>query len=176
MRGRRTPRERPAAAHPRGVHEQRVERLADRVLEAQVHQPFGRGGARGGLSLTDLVAVDHRQQLLDGSVEEGLLLGSCNPAETGVAVRKPAQAGDDAGGHEAGEGDPDPQARMEQLLGEALGAGRIEDAFAKRDILTMYINQVYFGDGKYGIEEAAREDGGRRAGADRPGTSSLAER
>jgi membrane peptidoglycan carboxypeptidase len=33
---------------------------------------------------------------------------------------------------------------------------QIEDAFAKRDILRMYINQVYFGDGKYGIEEAAR--------------------
>ena len=35
-------------------------------------------------------------------------------------------------------------------------AGDLEDAFAKRDILMMYINQVYFGDGKYGIEEAAR--------------------
>lgn len=35
-------------------------------------------------------------------------------------------------------------------------AGRIEDAFSKRDILQMYVNQVYFGDGKYGIEEAAR--------------------
>lgn len=35
-------------------------------------------------------------------------------------------------------------------------AGDLEDAFPKRDILKMYINQVYFGDGKYGIEEAAR--------------------
>ncbi|MBR9990196.1 MAG: PBP1A family penicillin-binding protein [Gemmatimonadetes bacterium] len=35
-------------------------------------------------------------------------------------------------------------------------AGSIEDEFAKRDILRMYINQVYFGDGRYGIEEAAR--------------------
>jgi penicillin-binding protein 1A len=35
-------------------------------------------------------------------------------------------------------------------------AGAVEDEFAKRDILKMYINQVYFGDGKYGIEEAAR--------------------
>lgn len=35
-------------------------------------------------------------------------------------------------------------------------SGAVEDEFAKRDILKMYINQVYFGDGKYGIEEAAR--------------------
>jgi penicillin-binding protein 1A len=42
-------------------------------------------------------------------------------------------------------------------------AGQIEDAFTKRDILRMYINQVYFGDGKYGIEEAARNYFGKPA-------------
>jgi penicillin-binding protein 1A len=42
-------------------------------------------------------------------------------------------------------------------------AGQIEDAFSKRDILQMYINQVYFGDGKYGIEEAARGYFGKAA-------------
>jgi penicillin-binding protein 1A len=39
---------------------------------------------------------------------------------------------------------------------EILLAGQVEDAFAKRDILRMYMNQVYMGDGKYGIEEASR--------------------
>jgi membrane carboxypeptidase/penicillin-binding protein len=52
-------------------------------------------------------------------------------------------------------------------------AGQIEDALGKREILKLYINQVYLGDGKYGVEEAARgvlrqerraaDDGGGRA-------------
>jgi penicillin-binding protein 1A len=42
-------------------------------------------------------------------------------------------------------------------------AGEIEDAYSKRDILKMYINQIYFGDGKYGVEEAARNYFGKSA-------------
>ena len=35
-------------------------------------------------------------------------------------------------------------------------APRIEKAFSKREILRMYMNQVYLGDGLYGVEEASR--------------------
>lgn len=35
-------------------------------------------------------------------------------------------------------------------------APKIEDAFSKRDILKMYVNQVYLGDGLYGVEAASR--------------------
>ena len=35
-------------------------------------------------------------------------------------------------------------------------APQIEKAFSKRDILKMYMNQVYLGDGLYGVEAAAR--------------------
>ena len=35
-------------------------------------------------------------------------------------------------------------------------APRIEKSFTKREILKMYINQVYLGDGLYGVEEASR--------------------
>ncbi|HEY0811479.1 MAG TPA: PBP1A family penicillin-binding protein [Longimicrobiales bacterium] len=35
-------------------------------------------------------------------------------------------------------------------------APRIEKAFTKREILKMYINQIYMGDGLYGVEEASR--------------------
>ena len=35
-------------------------------------------------------------------------------------------------------------------------APKIEKAFSKRDILKMYINQIYLGDGNYGVEEASR--------------------
>ncbi|HSJ09347.1 MAG TPA: PBP1A family penicillin-binding protein [Longimicrobiales bacterium] len=46
--------------------------------------------------------------------------------------------------------------RMRRKVCEVRLAGDIEDAFTKRDILAMYINQIYYGDGKYGIEEASR--------------------
>ncbi|HEX6135994.1 MAG TPA: PBP1A family penicillin-binding protein [Longimicrobiales bacterium] len=46
--------------------------------------------------------------------------------------------------------------KLRRKLCEVRLAGRIEDAFTKREILRMYINQVYFGDGKYGVEEASR--------------------
>jgi penicillin-binding protein 1A len=35
-------------------------------------------------------------------------------------------------------------------------APKIEKAFTKREILKMYINQIYLGDGLYGVEEASR--------------------
>jgi penicillin-binding protein 1A len=54
---------------------------------------------------------------------------------------------------------PDELPRSDKLrrkLCEIRLAGQIEDALGKRDILKLYINQVYLGDGKYGVEEAAR--------------------
>ena len=38
---------------------------------------------------------------------------------------------------------------------EALLARRLEERYSKRDILTAYLNRVYFGDGYYGIQAAA---------------------
>jgi penicillin-binding protein 1A len=54
---------------------------------------------------------------------------------------------------------PDELPRSDKLRRKACEirlAGRIESALPKRDILRLYINQVYLGDGKYGVEEAAR--------------------
>ncbi|HEX2167240.1 MAG TPA: transglycosylase domain-containing protein, partial [Longimicrobiales bacterium] len=61
---------------------------------------------------------------------------------------------------------PDELPRSDKLrrkFCEVRVAGQIEQEFAKRDILKMYMNQVYFGDGKYGIEEAARGYFGKTA-------------
>jgi penicillin-binding protein 1A len=43
-------------------------------------------------------------------------------------------------------------------------APKIEKAFSKRDILKMYMNQVYLGDGLYGVEAASRSFFGKPIG------------
>jgi penicillin-binding protein 1A len=53
--------------------------------------------------------------------------------------------------------------RLRRKSCEVLLAGRIEAAFPKREILRMYINQMYMGDGMYGMEEAARGYFGKTA-------------
>jgi penicillin-binding protein 1A len=48
-------------------------------------------------------------------------------------------------------------------LKEAVLAARIEQQFSKPQILEMYLNKVYFGDGLYGVEAAARGYFGKHA-------------
>jgi penicillin-binding protein 1A len=48
-------------------------------------------------------------------------------------------------------------------LREMLLARRLEAELSKDEILEMYLNQIYFGRGRYGIEEAARGDFGKSA-------------
>lgn len=53
--------------------------------------------------------------------------------------------------------------KLRRKLCELQLAGRIEKTMSKRDILKLYINQVYLGDGKYGVEEASRAYFGKNA-------------
>jgi penicillin-binding protein 1A len=46
---------------------------------------------------------------------------------------------------------------------EALLARRLEGELSKDEILELYLNNIYFGRGRYGIEEAARDDFGKGA-------------
>jgi penicillin-binding protein 1A len=48
-------------------------------------------------------------------------------------------------------------------LREALLARRLETQLTKDEILELYLNQIYFGRGRWGIEEAARDDFGKSA-------------
>jgi penicillin-binding protein 1A len=52
---------------------------------------------------------------------------------------------------------------LRRKLRELLFAARLEHHFTKEEILEMYLNKVYFGDGLYGAEAAARGYFGKKA-------------
>jgi penicillin-binding protein 1A len=58
-----------------------------------------------------------------------------------------------------------PERSLERKVKEAILAQRLERTLTKDDILYLYLNQIYFGAGAYGIAAAAREffDARRRA-------------
>lgn len=49
-----------------------------------------------------------------------------------------------------------PERTLKRKLQEIILARRLENALSKEEILTLYLNQIYFGHGRYGVEEAAR--------------------
>lgn len=49
-----------------------------------------------------------------------------------------------------------PERTFERKIQEILLARRLERALSKREILELYLNEIYFGHGRYGIEEASR--------------------
>lgn len=49
-----------------------------------------------------------------------------------------------------------PERTFERKIQELLLARRLEQALSKREILELYLNEIYFGHGRYGIEEASR--------------------
>jgi penicillin-binding protein 1A len=48
-----------------------------------------------------------------------------------------------------------PDKTLRRKLKEVVVAGRLEQQFSKDDILRLYLNKVYFGDGLYGVEAAS---------------------
>lgn len=57
-----------------------------------------------------------------------------------------------------------PERTYERKIREMILAYRIEQAFDKREILYLYLNQIYFGEGAYGVGEAARTYFGKDVG------------
>lgn len=45
---------------------------------------------------------------------------------------------------------------VERKIKEAILAVRLERSFSKEEILELYLNEIYFGEGSYGVEAAAR--------------------
>ena len=55
------------------------------------------------------------------------------------------------------------RAQLDRKLKEIILARKLEQAYSKKQILEMYANEVYFGHGRYGVEESARFLDGRRS-------------
>lgn len=49
-----------------------------------------------------------------------------------------------------------PERTFERKIQELILARRLEQALSKKEILGLYLNEIYFGHGRYGVEEAAR--------------------
>jgi len=49
-----------------------------------------------------------------------------------------------------------PERTFERKIQELILARRLEQALSKQEILGLYLNEIYFGHGRYGVEEAAR--------------------
>ncbi len=49
-----------------------------------------------------------------------------------------------------------PDRTLERKSQELILAGRVEAVLSKQEIFEIYVNEVYFGEGRYGVEEAAR--------------------
>ncbi|MFQ5418689.1 MAG: penicillin-binding protein 1A, partial [Myxococcota bacterium] len=58
-----------------------------------------------------------------------------------------------------------PERKLRRKIREMILAHRIEQRFSKQDILYLYLNQIYFGHGAYGIGEAARTYFGKQVSA-----------
>ncbi|HEX6133638.1 MAG TPA: PBP1A family penicillin-binding protein [Longimicrobiales bacterium] len=58
---------------------------------------------------------------------------------------------------------PANQRTLTRKLGEARVAREIENRYSKPEIMELYLNQIYFGSGAYGIESAAEEYFGKSA-------------
>ena len=57
-----------------------------------------------------------------------------------------------------------PRKSIMRKLREMILAKRLEEALSKQDILFLYLNQIYFGHGAYGVEEAAQVYFGKSVG------------
>ena len=56
-----------------------------------------------------------------------------------------------------------PDKTIRRKLQELVLSARIERTYSKHDILQLYLNKVYFGDGLYGIEAASQGFFGKHA-------------
>ncbi len=49
-----------------------------------------------------------------------------------------------------------PEKTFKRKIQEVILSRRLESSLSKQEIMTLYLNQIYFGHGRYGVQEAAR--------------------
>lgn len=66
-----------------------------------------------------------------------------------------------------------PERTLRRKVQEIILARRLEKALSKQEILSLYLNQIYFGHGRYGVHEAARFYFGKSVDQLNPGEAAL---
>lgn len=66
-----------------------------------------------------------------------------------------------------------PEKTFKRKIQEIILARRLEKAFSKEEIMTLYMNQIFFGHGRYGVQEAARFYFGKDVGQLNVGEAAL---
>lgn len=66
-----------------------------------------------------------------------------------------------------------PEKTFKRKIQEIILARRLEKAMSKEDIMTLYVNQIYFGHGRYGVQEASRFYFGKDVGQLNPGEAAM---
>lgn len=66
-----------------------------------------------------------------------------------------------------------PERTLKRKFQEIILARRLEKKLTKEQILTLYLNQIYFGGGRYGVQEAARYYFGKDLAQLNPGEAAL---
>jgi penicillin-binding protein 1A len=127
--------------------EQRIEVPLERVSSNVI---------RAILAIEDQRFYDH------GGVDVVRVAGA---AWTNVLEGRAAQGGSTLTQQLARQSFLTPDKTFSRKLKEVIVAARLEDAFSKDEILEMYLNKVYFGDGLYGVEAASLGYFGKHADA-----------
>lgn len=66
-----------------------------------------------------------------------------------------------------------PEKTFKRKIQEIIIARRLEKGLSKEEIMTLYLNQIYFGHGRYGVQEAARYYFGKDIGQVNPGEAAM---
>lgn len=66
-----------------------------------------------------------------------------------------------------------PEKSFRRKVQEIILARRLERALSKKEIMTLYLNEIYFGRGRYGIAEAARYYFGKEVAELNPGEATV---
>jgi penicillin-binding protein 1A len=122
-----------------------VDSMPQHVLDAFVAIEDRRFWSHGGVDWRRVVGA-FAENVRAGGIEEGSSTITMQLARNVFPEQLPAS-----------------ERTLWRKLGEARVAREIESRYSKREIMELYLNQIYFGSGAYGIESAAEEYFGKSA-------------